>query len=282
VVVDGVHGADVYASMSAAPSPAAFATPAPLRRHIAARDLERHGAFLSSMALPPGSHGQSPAAAAASCLVAAQLPALWGVLLDPARGLSFMRMAHIAHDVEFSDVDVVVGDVISTTAAVDSISDGPTGDIVVIALHTTNQRDERLLRSRCTVLRREPRRRGEDLTTTPPSLSTTTPPTTTTTMNTTAAIAQTWAEASGDPNPINVDDEAAILAGLPGPVFGTTTVFMMVMAALGMPRHLALTYRRPVVVGDDVVIRSDGIGVVVDAGGEGAVAYGAVSTRGTP
>lgn len=261
--------------MAPAPSPAPPAPPlttSTLAVDVTDGLVAAHAAFVASIgAVDVG------AAARVSLVVAAQLPAMWGLILDPARGLSFMRVSHVAHDVSVDgDLGAVVGgDRVVTDASVVGIADGPTGDLVTILLQSRTGAGAPLLSTRCTLLRREPRRRGQDLTATPPTLSTTTP-TQTASLKTTLPMSQAWAAASGDGNPIFVDDEAALLAGLPGPIFGTAPVFMMALVAAKLPRRLGLTFRRPVVVGDDVVVRNDGAGIIVNVASEDAIAFGNV------
>jgi acyl dehydratase len=138
-----------------------------------------------------------------------------GAVGDPELGADLLRLLHAEQDMEFI-APLRPGDEITTVARVASIEARPSGEAMTLELNARNRADAPVLRTLFGILIRAARRdraaagRTERPVSPPgaPMLS----------VEQTVDRDQTfrYAEASGDRNPIHVDENVAKMAGLPG------------------------------------------------------------------
>lgn len=184
------------------------------------------------------------------------------VVTDPEVGADLLRLVHGEHDMEFL-VPIRPGDVITSTATINSITTGATGETMAIGIAARNQRGETVQNTVFTAFIRavgsgrsdaDPREqeaeRGEPLAVVSQPI----------------AADQTfrYAEASGDVNPIHLDANVAKMAGLPGIiVHGLCTMAFCSKAVIetvcgGDPRRLRrlrVRFVRPVLPGQTITTR---------------------------
>lgn len=184
------------------------------------------------------------------------------VVTDPEVGADLLRLVHSEHEMEFI-APIRPGDVITSTAAIRSISAGLTGETMAIGIAARNQRGENVLNTIFTAFIRsvsggrseggpvEPEpERGDPVAT----------------VSQTIAADQTfrYAEASGDVNPIHLDANIAKMAGLPGIiVHGLCTMAFCARAVIdsvgaGDPRRLRrlrVRFVRPVLPRQTITTR---------------------------
>ncbi len=184
------------------------------------------------------------------------------VVTDPEVGADLLRLVHGEHDMEFL-LPIRPGDVITSTATIDSITTGATRETMAIGIAARNQRGESVQNTVFTAFiravgggrsdadsREQEAERGEPL----------------------AAVSQPiaadqtfrYAEASGDVNPIHLDANVAKMAGLPGIiVHGLCTMAFCSKAVIetvcgGDPRRLRrlrVRFVRPVLPGQTITTR---------------------------
>jgi acyl dehydratase len=191
-------------------------------------------------------------------VVATWIPVI-SAMTDPELHADLLRLLHTGQEMEFL-TPIRPGDRISAEARIATIENAPGGEALTLELGASNQRGEAVNRTRFTVLIRgrravEPRasasseipRGGTPL----------------------AVVTQTidrdqtfrYAEASGDRNPIHVDENVAKMAGLPGIiVHGLCTMAFLSRAVIdqvcaGDPlglKRLQVNFSRPVFPGDSI------------------------------
>lgn len=133
---------------------------------------------------------------------------------DPELHADLLRLLHRAQDMEFLGL-IRPGDVITSAARIASIETRSTGDTMDVELDARNQRGEAVLKTLFSAFirgRRQTASAREPQSAQSPQ------------RETLFAIVQTidkdqtfrYAEASGDRNPIHVDENVARMAGLPG------------------------------------------------------------------
>jgi acyl dehydratase len=194
-----------------------------------------------------------------------------GAVGDPELGADLLRLLHAEQDMEFI-APLRPGDEITTVARVASIEARPGGEAMTLELNARNRADAPVLRTLFGILIRAARRdraaagRAERPVSPPgaPMLS----------VEQTIDRDQTfrYAEASGDRNPIHVDENVAKMAGLPGiVVHGLCTMAFASKVMIdglcgGDPvrlKRLRVQFSRPVFPGQSITTR-------VWAGGERA------------
>jgi acyl dehydratase len=184
-------------------------------------------------------------------------------LTDPELRADLLRLLHTAQAIEFL-APIRPGDQISGAARIASIEAAPGGESIVLELNATKQDGVVVSRARFTALIRgrrdaafaaEPRNPPEtEIDRTPPSLCVTQ----------TIDRDQTtrYAEASGDRNPIHVDENVAKMAGLPGIIvhglctmaFASRALIDTVCAAEPLRlKRLGVRFVRPVLPGDTLM-----------------------------
>ncbi len=194
--------------------------------------------------------------------VVAAWPALIGVMADQELKIDLIRLLHSEQDMEFLGA-IRPGDNITSVAKVAAIEARATGETLVIEINATNQRGEHVQRMLFSAFIRgrgnraaagEPRapepRRGEPI----------------------VIVQQTidqdqtyrYRDASGDLNPIHVDQSFAKMAGLPGIiVHGLCTMAFTSKVAIdrlcgGDPlrlKRLYVRFTRPVFPGQTITTR---------------------------
>jgi acyl dehydratase len=182
------------------------------------------------------------------------------VLTDPELQADLIRLLHTAQDMEFHSA-IRPGDRIIATARLAGIETVATGESLSLELDAANQHGKIVNRTRFTALIRGRRQRtaaAEARSAAPidPGLPT-------------CSITQTidrdqtfrYAEASGDRNPIHVDETVARMAGLPGII--VHGLCAMAFAARGVVdqlcardplrlKRLAVRFSRPIFPGDSL------------------------------
>jgi acyl dehydratase len=186
--------------------------------------------------------------------------ALLNAITDPALQADLLRLLHVAQDMEFL-APLRPGDRIAASARIVSIEPGSGGDRIMIQLDAANQHQALVSRSFFTaVIRGRMRER----------MNRSQPPGATPRGNPILTLSQTvdrdqavrYAAASGDSNPIHLDEQAARIAGLPGVVVhGLCTMALTAKLTVdhvcdGQPqrlKRLAVHFSRPVFPGDTLI-----------------------------
>lgn len=189
-------------------------------------------------------------------------------IADPQLGADILRLLHSEQDMEFI-APLRPGDEISTVARVASIEARPGGEAMALELHSRNPAGVMVLKSRFGIFIRAARRdRGAA-----PRAERAVAPAGDPIISATQTIDldQTfrYAEASGDINPIHVDENVAKMAGLPGIiVHGLCTMAFVSKVMIGglcggdpeRLKRLRVQFSRPVFPGQSITTRvfSDG------------------------
>lgn len=135
------------------------------------------------------------------------------VMTDAELGADLLRLLHGEQDMEFYRT-VAPGDIVTSTAQVIAIEEKPTGESVVVEVNSTNQRRESVQRMQFTAFirgRGKRERRNEDVAESPPASE----PVLRVSQIIDSDQTYRYAQASGDHNPIHVDENMAKMAGLP-------------------------------------------------------------------
>lgn len=144
--------------------------------------------------------------------------ATWGSLLqattDPSVNIDPLRLLHSAQDMEFLG-PIRPGDLITSYSTIISIEPKPTGEEMLVRIDAHNQHDQPVLKALFTAFVRGGRNRKVPITPREPEPDRGEP---------LFSVAQQtepdqtvrYAEASGDRNPIHLDENIAKMAGLPG------------------------------------------------------------------
>jgi acyl dehydratase len=146
--------------------------------------------------------------------VVASWLSLMTAVTDSELNVDVLRLLHSEQDMYFLQ-PMVPGDIVTSTATIAAIEDDPVGESLAIAIDCTNQRTEKVQQIRFTALIRSRNGRekkrlrleesapvGEPLFRVQQSID--------------DDQTYRYARASGDYNPIHVDENVAKLAGLPG------------------------------------------------------------------
>ncbi|MGH7934774.1 MAG: MaoC/PaaZ C-terminal domain-containing protein [Candidatus Binataceae bacterium] len=193
---------------------------------------------------------------------------LIGAMADPEVRADLLRLLHSAQEMEFVR-PIRPGDVISSTAKVISIESAPNGETMAVELDATSDNNEPVGKTVFTVFirgRRDSGRNADPRAAAAPDRG-----------PALVTVAQTidkdqtfrYAEASGDLNPIHIDENVAKMAGLPGVIvhglctMAFTSKVMIDHLCDGDPtrlKRLAVRFSRPVFPGDTITTRvwSDG------------------------
>jgi acyl dehydratase len=210
------------------------------------------------------------------------LPALGALLVEPRMGISMMRLAVVAHRLEaFAGIDVA--GVVQTVATLTATAPDALGETFEVHLETRDAGGVLLVDAAATILLRGPRRRDGVMTDTDAAPTASGTPII---VDIDATQARAVALALGDHNPINVDEDAAALAGLPGQVLPHLGALALAAGRIAPEtRRVQARFVRPALVGDTLRIShwgiDDDIGfrvenqegvVVIDAGRLGGTA----------
>ncbi len=187
--------------------------------------------------------------------------ALITAISDSELGVDLLRLLHRGQDMRFF-APIRSDDRISASASIISIESGAAGETITIGLDASNQRNQMVSRSSFTALIRGRRERDK-----PPPVSSAERPATAYSPLLTVSQAidpdQTvrYANASGDRNPIHLDDAAARMAGLPGIIvhglctmaFASKVIVDHLCASNpAQLKRLAVNFSRPVFPGDTI------------------------------
>jgi len=204
--------------------------------------------------------------------------ALMRAMMDPDLHADLLRLVHGEQDMEFPN-PIRPGDVITASAKVISIETKPTGETMTVELNAANQKGQPVQKTLFIAFIRGRRNREAAASEARPVEPVRGQPI--------FSVAQTidkdqtyrYAEASGDRNPIHVDENIARMAGLPGIiVHGLCTMAFTSKVAIdnlcgGDParlKRLHVRFSRPVLPGQTITTKvwSDG-----EKGGRKVFAY---------
>ena len=202
--------------------------------------------------------------------VAYTFAALGAPLFDPDLHVDMMRLVHGEQDMRF-ERPVRPGDVITSTSVIADIVEKTTGEVIDIDITAKNQRGEVVLTAKSGLFIRGARKRenldAEKQAREQEEAAWNAQPVAWTRTETVAADQSArYAEASGDRNPIHLDEEVAKMAGLPGIILhGLCSMAFVhnacVAEAGGDPlrvKRLAVRFNRPVLMGDTLTIEARG------------------------
>jgi acyl dehydratase len=185
--------------------------------------------------------------------------ALISVISDPELHVDLLRLLHRSQDMWFF-APIRPEDEIATTATIISIDEAAAGETFTIGLAASNRKQEMVSRSTFTALIRK-RRDREGFAQAGPTerLAGSREVLFTASRQIDSDQTVRYAEASGDRNPIHLDEAVARMAGLPGIiVHGLCTMAFTADLVVGhlcggdpaRLRRLAVTFARPVFPGD--------------------------------
>lgn len=186
--------------------------------------------------------------------------ALITVLSDPDLRVDLLRLLHKSQDMQFL-VPIRPADRISAMASIISIESGAAGETITIGLEASNQHCKPVSRTRFTALIRGRREREMPPPNFPASISLSRAPLLTVSQAIDLDQTQRYADASGDRNPIHLDEGVARMAGLPGIiVHGLCTMAFASKVIIqhlcennpARFRRLAVSFSRPVFPGDSL------------------------------
>jgi acyl dehydratase len=183
-------------------------------------------------------------------------------VMDPAVEADVLRLVHGEQDMEFL-APIRPGDRITSTAKIESIETKSTGETMDVRLEAKNQRGEKVVRAMFSVFIRAGGRRGAPAQAQEPE-----PERGEKVVEVTQQIdpdqTARYADASGDRNPIHLDENVARMAGLPGIiVHGLCTMAFTSKVIIdrlcgGDParlRRLRVRFSRPVRPGQKITTR---------------------------
>lgn len=191
-------------------------------------------------------------------------------LFDQELGVNMMRLVHGDHDLRFH-APVQAGDVITTTTTVANITDKTSGELLELALKSTNQRGEVVVETTTGLFIRGRTRRGAAAAADAkdPRTKDADSPRGAVVLEKELAVpadqSAQYADASGDHNPIHTDPEVAKAAGLPDIiVHGLCTMAMvhnvLVETFCGPDplklQRLRVTFAKPVLNGDTLALKA--------------------------
>jgi acyl dehydratase len=178
---------------------------------------------------------------------------------DPELHVDLMRLLHRSQDMRFF-APIRPEDRISASATIVSIETGTAGEIITIGLESSNQQSQMVSQTRFTALIRGRRERDQPgQMDSSGTMTGSREPVLTVSQSIDRDQTVRYANASGDRNPIHLDNAAARMAGLPGIiVHGLCTMAFTSKVIIdhlcgGNParlRRLAVSFSRPVFPGD--------------------------------
>ncbi len=188
-------------------------------------------------------------------------PSIMGAVGDPDLKVDVIRLLHGEQDMEFFGA-IRPGDTITTTAKIASIETKATGETLVVELNARNQRGEDVSRTLFNAFIRSGGKRGAAEPRAPePEHGA---PLFSVTQRVDQDQTYRYKEASGDFNPIHVDENFAKMAGLPGIIvhglctMAFTSKVMIDKLCGGDPlrlRRLRVRFTRPVFPGEAITTK---------------------------
>jgi acyl dehydratase len=186
-----------------------------------------------------------------------------GAIGDPALGADLLRLLHAEQDMEFL-APLRPGDEITTVARVASIEARPGGEAMTLELDSRNAAGAPVLRTLFGILIRAARRDRTAAGRAERPVSPSGPPMLSVEQTIDRDQTFRYAEASGDINPIHVDENVAKMAGLPGIVvhglctMAFTSRVMIDGLCGGDParlKRLRVQFSRPVFPGQSITTK---------------------------
>ena len=188
--------------------------------------------------------------------------ALMKAMMDPDLHVDLLRLVHGEQDMEFPN-PILSGDVITANAKIVSIETKATGETMTVELNAANQKGQPVQKTLFIIFIRGTRNRDASSEARPVEPDRGAP---------LFSVAQTidkdqtfrYRDASGDPNPIHVDENVAKMAGLPGIiVHGLCTMAFTSKVAIdklcaGDPnrlKRLRVRFSRPVLPGQTITTK---------------------------
>ncbi|HLI80817.1 MAG TPA: MaoC/PaaZ C-terminal domain-containing protein [Candidatus Binataceae bacterium] len=187
-------------------------------------------------------------------------PAILGVVGDPDLKVDVVRLLHGEQDMEFMR-PIRAGDSITATAKVASIETKASGETLVIEINATNQAGEKVNLTLFNAFIRGGGRGGADAKIVEPQRG---EPLVTVAQQVDKDQTYRYKEASGDFNPIHVDENFAKMAGLPGIIvhglctMAFTSKVMIDKVCGGDPtklKRLRVRFSRPVLPGQIITTK---------------------------
>ncbi|MCY4388843.1 MAG: MaoC/PaaZ C-terminal domain-containing protein [Desulfurellaceae bacterium] len=181
---------------------------------------------------------------------------LMTVVTDAELNVDVLRLVHSQQDMRFFH-PIIPGDMITSTARIVAIEEQPGGESLAVDLHCCNQTGETVQRITFTAFIRGQGRRSR----TRVATGETPEPLHRVSQTIDADQAFRYANASGDRNPIHIDEDIAKLAGLPGIiVHGLCTLAFASKAIIDSVcekdprrlRRLSAGFARPVLPGQTI------------------------------
>ncbi|MDP2344527.1 MAG: MaoC/PaaZ C-terminal domain-containing protein [Deltaproteobacteria bacterium] len=204
--------------------------------------------------------------------VAYAFGALGAPVIDPELGVEMMRLVHGEQDMRFVKA-VKPGDVITSTSTIAAIDQKTTGELLVVAMTSKNQHGDVVLETKTGLFIRGPRKKealeGEQAEKAREEAEWQALPRVFEDVVVVAADqSKRYAEASGDHNPIHLDEDVAKMAGLPSIILHGLCTMAFVHDALVRKfgpdplcvKRLAVRFNKPVVMGDTLTIDVRGAG----------------------
>lgn len=191
-------------------------------------------------------------------VVVTWLPVL-SAMTDPELHADLLRLLHSAQDMEFL-APIRAGDLITAASSIASIESAAGGETMTLSLEAQNQRGQIMNRTTFTAFIRGRRDAGAPAESRAPAAARL-QPILTATQKIDPDQTLRYAEASGDRNPIHVDDNVAKMAGLPGIIvqglctMAFTSKVIIDNLCAGDPlrlKRLAVRFSRPVFPGDTI------------------------------
>ena len=189
--------------------------------------------------------------------------AVMAAVMDPEVHADLLRLVHGEQDMEFLS-PIRPGDVIDATAKIISIETKASGETMTVELKAANQKGQPVNRTLFSVFIRGGRNREAGASETRAGEPERGEPIVTVAQTIDRDQTYRYAEASGDRNPIHVDENVAKMAGLPGIiVHGLCTMAFTSKVAIdklcaGDPtrlRRLRVRFSRPVLPGQTITTK---------------------------
>jgi acyl dehydratase len=200
--------------------------------------------------------------------VAYSFAALGAPILDPELQVDMMRLVHGEQDMRFL-LPVRPGDVITSTSKVQEIVEKASGELLLVGITSKNQRGETVLEAVSSLFIRGARKREalaqeQQERDADEAAWQALPVAFSAQQTVTADQSARYAAASGDHNPIHLDEDMAKAAGLPSIILHGLCSMAFVHNALvrehgGDPariKRLAVRFARPVLMGDVLTIEA--------------------------
>jgi acyl dehydratase len=185
------------------------------------------------------------------------------VMMDPEVKVDLLRLVHGEQDMEFAN-PMRPDDIISATSKIVAIEDKSTGETMTVELKATNQKGQPVQKTHFIIFIRGTRSRSAAAAEARPVEPEHGASLLTVTQTIDKDQTYRYKEASGDPNPIHVDENVAKMAGLPGIiVHGLCTMAFTSKIAIdklcaGDPtrlKRLRVRFSRPVLPGQTITTK---------------------------